>query len=184
METVDVKIITEKFSSFFEDILKEPAEVNVGFLIAGYSEDNGHEPEMYIIEIKNGVLLNIKTIPITEDFSISWFGGEDYLSRFIFGIDPNIVPLLTQNKIVDEDTANKIVELCKKNLPIPLGTPEMPIQDAIELAKFLVNIAENTSMFLPGPQLVGGPIDIAVITKHEGFKWIQRKHYYTQELNI
>ena len=28
------------------------------------------------------------------------------------------------------------------------------------------------------------PKNIAVITKHEGFKWIERKHYYNQELNI
>ena len=185
IETIDVEDIAEKFSDFFEDNLeKNPEKVDIGFLIAGYSNNNGYNPEMHLIEIEKGVLSNRRPLPTTDDFSISWFGGEDYLSRFIFGIDPNIVPLLIQNKIVDDSTANKIVDCCKKNLPIPLGTPEMPIQDAIDLARFLVSIAENTSMFLPGPQLVGGPIDIAVITKHEGFKWIRRKHYYTQELNI
>ena len=33
-------------------------------------------------------------------------------------------------------------------------------------------------------QVIGGSIDIAVITKHEGFKWIQRKHYYDKDLNL
>lgn len=184
IDTVNVENIAEEFSSFFEEILEEPSDVNVGFLIAGYSDDNGHTPEMYIIEIEKGVLSNRMPIIVNNDFSISWFGLEDYFSRFIFGIDPLIVPLLTEKEIVDEDTANRIVECCKENLKIPLGTSEMPIQDAIDLIKFLINIAESTSMFLPGPQLVGGPVDIAVITKHEGFKWIQRKHYYTQDLNI
>jgi hypothetical protein len=30
---------------------------------------------------------------------------------------------------------------------------------------------------------VGGPIEIAAITKHEGFKWIERRHFYPPELN-
>lgn len=29
---------------------------------------------------------------------------------------------------------------------------------------------------------VGGPIEIAVITKHEDFKWVKRKHFYRREL--
>ena len=50
--------------------------------------------------------------------------------------------------------------------------------------KFLADISVNSSRFVPGAQVIGGPIDIAVITKHEGFKWISRKHYYNQNLNI
>jgi len=54
-------------------------------------------------------------------------------------------------------------------LSIPLGASEMPIQDAIDLADFLVEICKKTSRLVPGPQIIGGPTDIAVITKHEGF---------------
>jgi hypothetical protein len=59
----------------------------------------------------------------------------------------------------------------------------MPIQDAIDLARFLVDASIKFSRFVPGPQVVGGPVEIAAITKHEGFKWINRKHYYEQNLN-
>jgi hypothetical protein len=59
----------------------------------------------------------------------------------------------------------------------------MPIQDAIDLGRFLVDAAINFSRFLPGPQVVGGPIEIAAITKHEGFKWIERKYYFDDKLN-
>jgi len=30
---------------------------------------------------------------------------------------------------------------------------------------------------------VGGQTEIAAITKHEGFKWVQRKHFYPPDLN-
>ena len=30
---------------------------------------------------------------------------------------------------------------------------------------------------------VSGPIDVAAISKHDGFVWIERKHYFRPELN-
>jgi len=32
-------------------------------------------------------------------------------------------------------------------------------------------------------ETVGGPIDVAVISKGDGFVWIKRKHYFRPELN-
>jgi len=32
-------------------------------------------------------------------------------------------------------------------------------------------------------ETVGGPIDVAVISKGDGFVWIKRKHYFRSELN-
>ena len=62
--------------------------------------------------------------------------------------------------------------------------PTMPVQDAIELAElFLTETTKSFYRFLPGADIVGGDTDIAVVTRHEGFKWIKRKHYYPAELN-
>ena len=68
-------------------------------------------------------------------------------------------------------------------LQAPVAFAPMPIQDAIELAEWLVYTATMFARFIPGPASVGGPIEVAAITKHEGFKWIQRKHYYEQNVN-
>jgi hypothetical protein len=59
----------------------------------------------------------------------------------------------------------------------------MPIQDAIDLAHFLVDATIQFVRFSPGSPTVGGPIEIATITKHEGFKWVARKHYFESRLN-
>ncbi|MEA1995293.1 MAG: hypothetical protein U9N18_03965 [Campylobacterota bacterium] len=32
-------------------------------------------------------------------------------------------------------------------------------------------------------ETAGGPIDVAVISKGDGFIWIKRKHYFKPELN-
>jgi hypothetical protein len=59
----------------------------------------------------------------------------------------------------------------------------MPIKNAIELAIFMVETAINFVRFGPGHNWVGGPVEVAAITKHEGFKWVQRKLFYQRELN-
>ena len=59
----------------------------------------------------------------------------------------------------------------------------MPTGDAIGLADFLVDLTKRYFAFLPGADLVGGATDIATVTKHEGFKWVSRKHYYSVDQN-
>lgn len=71
----------------------------------------------------------------------------------------------------------------KRALSMHLVAPPMPIQDAIDLAEFLVDLTINFSRFTPGAPTVGGPIEVAAITKHEGFKWIRRKYWYSREIN-
>jgi hypothetical protein len=82
-----------------------------------------------------------------------------------------------------DQLADEVMKVLAPQLQASVIFAPMPIQDAIDLAEFLVHTAIQFSRFLPGAQVVGGPIEIAAITKHEGFKWIKRKHYYGVELN-
>ena len=62
--------------------------------------------------------------------------------------------------------------------------PAAPIQDAIELSRFMVDTTKGFIRFsVRRVKAVGGPIEIAAITKYEGFKWVQRKYFYPHELN-
>ena len=59
----------------------------------------------------------------------------------------------------------------------------MPIQDAIDFAEFLVQTTATFTRFKRGAATVGGPTESAAITKHEGFKWVRRKHYFQEAFN-
>ena len=61
----------------------------------------------------------------------------------------------------------------------------LPLQDAIDMAVFLIKTTETMQKFSCGIigenteiPAVGGPIDVAVITKNDGIKWINRKEPY------
>ncbi len=51
------------------------------------------------------------------------------------------------------------------------------------MAESLVNLTSFKRRVTMDPETVGGPIDVAVISKGDGFVWIKRKHYFTKELN-
>jgi hypothetical protein len=59
----------------------------------------------------------------------------------------------------------------------------MPKQELIELAEALVSITAVERKATVDEGTVGGPIDVAFITKHEGFAWIKRKHYFSKDLD-
>jgi len=59
----------------------------------------------------------------------------------------------------------------------------MPKLELIELAEALISITAIERKATSDEGTVGGPIDVAFITKHEGFVWIKRKHYFQANLN-
>lgn len=59
----------------------------------------------------------------------------------------------------------------------------MPKQDLAEFAEALVNLSSLQRRVNSGIETVGGPIDVAVISKSEGLVWVKRKHYFPPDLN-
>jgi len=50
-------------------------------------------------------------------------------------------------------------------------------------AEALVSLTSLSRRVTTEIETVGGPVDVAVISKGDGFVWINRKHYFKGELN-
>lgn len=59
----------------------------------------------------------------------------------------------------------------------------MPKPEMARMAEALVNLTSIKRRVSRGHETVGGPIDVAVISKADGFVWVRRKHYFPAELN-
>ena len=59
----------------------------------------------------------------------------------------------------------------------------LPKDELVEMAETLVNLTSFRQRMSPDAETVGGPVDVAVISKGDGFIWIKRKHYFQAELN-
>jgi len=166
----------------FHNQFPEFTHEDTGFLVAGYSVGSDL-PEAYEVQIVGGQSADpVLRLPL-ESSGVVWNGQPEALVRFVLGFSPSwIGPVMEQFGIPGE-RLNDLVEVIKTHANFPLAVDAMPIQDAIELAQFLVELATNASRFWPGTQTIGGPVEIAAITKHEGFKWVRRKHYFSRDLN-
>jgi hypothetical protein len=67
--------------------------------------------------------------------------------------------------------------------PIVEMTQSLPIGELAHLAESLVNLTSLKRRVSLDTESVGGPIDVAVISKGDGFIWIKRKHYFGRDLN-
>jgi len=59
----------------------------------------------------------------------------------------------------------------------------LPIDELAELAETLISIESLKERVTRPTESVGGPIDVAVISRGDGFIWIKRKHYFDPDLN-
>jgi len=67
--------------------------------------------------------------------------------------------------------------------PIYRAIAHLPKDQLAHVAASLVNLNSFQKRMSLKPETVGGPIDVAVISKGDGFIWIDRKHYFRPELN-
>lgn len=156
----------------------------LGFLVAGYSTD-ADQPEAYEIVFgpSAGGRPALREV-VPDDSGAAWWGQPDAIARILNGMSiafPDA--LLNQGLVGSPADAYALYDQIRQELNPQMVTEAMPIQDAIDLAEFLVHATIQVVRFSPGNPTVGGPIEIATITKHEDFKWVQRKHFFQTRLN-
>ena len=59
----------------------------------------------------------------------------------------------------------------------------LPKPEMANLAEALVNLTSVKRKMSADAETVGGPIDVALISKGDGFVWVKRKHYFDIALN-
>lgn len=59
----------------------------------------------------------------------------------------------------------------------------MPKPEMAKMAEALIDLTSIKRRVTRGMETVGGPVDVAVISRAEGFVWVKRKHYFPAELN-
>src|SRR5690554_3364078 len=133
------------------------------------------------------------------------FAQRDMVDTFFQGVDPDLIDeidkvvrenLVEQSAYINKKyKLNKLAELNKRARethikigkeilkfrseihvqPVITSVSYLPKEDLIELAESLVNITSLKRKTSSDHHSVGGPVDIALISKGDGFKWIKRK---------
>lgn len=187
-ETYTIDEVAQRLKEYVYDGLylphfkDAPQKPDLGFIVAGYSA-NAPMADEFQIDIKGGDCNGPRRLRAREQIGMTWGGNAEPLNRLLIGVGGALPQVLSNLFKVTPQQFPSVMQSIQQSLMAPLVVPAMPLQDAIELAEFLVDMTIKFWRFMPGAPTVGGPIDIAAISKHEGFRWIRRKYYFNRALN-
>lgn len=172
-----------RFSMLFDE-LPEPVRrtSSFSFFVGGYSTE-GTGSELWKFRFGPDEKTNAELLAGEEACTIEWDGQPDACSRLVLGISPATMGVLVASGISEQD-ARILTQRLASASQAQILEPSMPVQDAIDLARFLAETTVSFVRFMPGANTVGGDLDIGTVTKFEGFRWITRKHYYPSSLNM
>jgi hypothetical protein len=101
-------------------------------------------------------------------------------------LDSLLGALLSMKSNMTDDFLESIDEYEKKNYqdPIIRKIGNLPKEELGVMAKTFVNITSfKRRVSRDEEETVGGPIDVAIISKGDGYVWVKRKQYFDSELN-
>jgi hypothetical protein len=187
-ENYTIEAVATKVREFFFDELYQTShgaapspEYFMGYKVCGYSA-GAPLPELWDLRIVGDQCPPPRLVRGQADFGQNWDGEYEAMNRLLLGVGVNFGQALIDNGLTKEqadEAAGKLIE----RLSVPVVLHAMPIQDAIDLAEFMVETTIKFVRFNLRHETVGGPIEVAAITKHEGFNWVKRKLFYSKDLN-
>jgi len=158
----------------------------------------------YKLDIEQKIDFNTEAIIIP-------FAQKEMVQTFMEGVHPEYISIEIEYlkkvfdqfiEIIAENTdksknlkkaARSILRDFRKNLekyrkekyidPIMNIVSKLPKDELASMAEALINLTSLKRRWSIERETVGGPIDVAVISKGDGFIWIKRKHYFKAELN-
>lgn len=162
------EVYSEEFGS-----LAHEEKPRLGVMVAGYSKGKFF-PEIWRFvlpdDLEGKVHNQRPDIDGKPNFGASWFGTTEPIIRLHFGRDDAVLQRLSEKFEIPDEEIQETIKPLEYQVPFAV----MPLQEALEYAYFMVNVAIGRYRFVVGPQLSGGEIELAAITQRE-FNWERRK---------
>lgn len=176
--------IAEKAFQFFVELYEpnKPAGPHAFELFIGGIPAGSRQGETWKFAFHNGEVIKPAVQLGQGNCGIQWAGQPEAVNRLVLGFS-GALPEVLKEAGIEEPQLSQLVQSVRTKTQAELWHPAMPVQDAIDLAVFLVETTIDFTKFLPGANTVGGAVDVATVTRHEGFKWVRRKHFYPAHLN-
>ncbi len=165
-----------QLGSFFEGMYNaafaKPSSP-IQFVVGGFDHDNPYG-KLFTLSIPDAV----QPTPVyfgASPFGLYWDGMPQFAQRIILGYDSFVLAGAAQILNLTPDQMNLLSQqlggYSQANIPYEI----LSLQDGVDLVILLIRTTIAIMNLTTGFRSVGGPIEIATITRSEGFKFVQRK---------
>ena len=177
-ESYVLRDVASKLRAFIAEASNSSlSPIRSSLILSGYSAQRDL-PETWSIRFDGSAKIDPELIWGEDEYGLSWEGQGGCIRRLLgdvlrAGSESEDEPA-TELSLFNRPT-NELAD-CEIDSPL-LVTPGMPILDAVDVAQFLMETSLTFERLRADRQLktIGGPVDMAVITRHEGFRWVTSK---------
>jgi hypothetical protein len=146
------------------------------FVVGGFNENEPYG-RVYLFTIPNAPTPNEQhpsPTPQSQSFGFTWGGQREFIDRIVQGYDGR-APGLAKTTLNLTDDQLKQLERAFASLQMQVPIQVLSLQDCIDLAIFFIRMTISAQKLTVGIRGVGGPIDVATITRIEPFTFVQQK---------
>lgn len=113
---------------------------------------------------------------------------EQFARQMVIDSGGDITKIADFDEVVDRtrsEMGEAILDRAQREHALPLRRVlgVLPVDEMAELAETLINLQALKEKVTKSSETVGGPVDVAIITKNEGLVWVKRKHFFDIGLN-
>lgn len=178
---LSVRDFAKKLSKFFFERWSEqkpepPKSPDMVFLVGGFDKDAPYG-SIYQFAVPGQKEPTEQQIGV---FGLTWGGQLGYTSRLIKGMDPQLPALIQKHLNLTDEQKDGLATLLESNLSLRIPYQFLPLQDCVDLAIFLIRTTAEIQTWLVDIRGVGGAIDVATITRTDGFQPVQQKRIVGQ----
>lgn len=181
-------IVFDGFKFIFDDCEDDCVGGETAVILKPFAQINAITNFLNGIDVSTNYLIASYFKKVIDDYSNNI---EELIkaNRKINGKDEQVVlsdleSLKQNNERIVSDFVGFIDTLKDKNSePILKSIRSLPKEELANLSESLINITSLKIKVQDNLETVGGDVDVAIITKGDGFVWTKRKHYFEESLN-
>lgn len=178
---LSIKDFSEELSRFFmeqwgKNMPEDFSGPDMVFLVGGFDEEDPYG-KVYMMQIPR------HPKPFEQNigrFGVTWGGQLEFTNRLIKGFDPKLPSIIQNFLTLDKEQKEKLTQHLEGKLSAQIPYQFLPLQDCVNLSIFLIRTTMEMQTWMVGIRGVGGAIDVATITRTEGFVPIQQKQIVGQ----
>lgn len=134
--------------------------------------------------------------PATNGARIVPFAQEDIIQFYLTGIYETVQTtllnalneLVLKNLVEQQHLQNALNQVGQISQALQIdilnAVSVLPKDELAAMAEALVTLTSLRRHVSMSPETVGGAVDVAVISKYDGFTWIKHKSYYDPDINL